>query len=330
MKKIYLAFFGILAMGAVNAQITVTHAANTPSIGDSFNYLTDLAPVVNISHDGANQIWDLSNLNNNSQETYSYVDVSTGADASNFTNSNILENTQGGESYFISNASELTFEGHYIPGQARIVYTDKRELVKFPMTFNSQYFETFAGDLENLSVSQTFYRSGSISIIGTGYGDLILPNRTVNNVLKVTIVSDYTDEYGGVTLYTYSDTTILWYNATNKNFLANYSISTANGSVLLKRVTYMDDNDIISSTNNLLNSQSPLSFYPNPAYGQITLSNTNSINLVTIKDIKGITVKTIQIRNDNQTVDISELASGMYIIQYTSNSQTFTEKLLVQ
>ena len=72
MKRIYIFCMGVLSMGAVQAQITLTSSANYPGIGDSFDFIYTQNPSINVSNDGANQTWDLSGLNSGAPETFAY------------------------------------------------------------------------------------------------------------------------------------------------------------------------------------------------------------------------------------------------------------------
>jgi len=65
-------------------------------------------------------------------------------------------------------------------------------------------------------------------------------------------------------------------------------------------------------------------FYPNPATNQITFNE--SVKSVVVYTLEG---KLIPTQLENNTVDVSHLSSGMYIVQITDeNDSRMTQKLV--
>ena len=71
-----------------------------------------------------------------------------------------------------------------------------------------------------------------------------------------------------------------------------------------------------------------LSIYPNPASDTLQLTDTNNqtINQITITDITGKTIMTPTF--DNNTVDIKKLTSGIYFLHATIDDKTITRKFI--
>jgi hypothetical protein len=137
--------------------------------------ILQLPPQLYISgKEGPNQTWDFSSLSGAST-TFNYVSLNNGTEPSTYPNANLVEITDAGETYFNNPASELSLEGQLVPGVARLINTDKREFLKFPITYNDVFNGTFDGTIENIAINQTFDRGGTIEIKSDGYGDLILP-----------------------------------------------------------------------------------------------------------------------------------------------------------
>lgn len=329
MKRIYLLSMGLLSMGAVHAQITINSTDNFPNIGDNYGFYSIQNPTLNVTNDGANQTWDLSGLGQGSLMSFAYDIPSAGVDAANYPGANLLEDVDGSENYFLKDATEVSFVGNYISGVLRHTYTDDREILKFPMTYNTQFNETFSGTLTGIVTGQSFLREGTISILGSGYGDLILPYTTVNNALKVTIVTNYSDDFMGTIIANYSDTMRFWFSGTNNTYLASVSVATMNGSLTDYRASYLQESDFILSTNSDITEHMEMSFYPNPANNLITLTHIENVEQLTILDMKGVVVQTETVISENQTVDISNLPKGLYFIQYYSENKVIIKKLIV-
>ena len=72
-----------------------------------------------------------------------------------------------------------------------------------------------------------------------------------------------------------------------------------------------------------------LKMYPNPTNGNTLYFNLTKDATVKIFNVLGILVKTSEIQATNNTLDISSLVKGMYILKINSNNQFTTKKLLV-
>ena len=70
--------------------------------------------------------------------------------------------------------------------------------------------------------------------------------------------------------------------------------------------------------------------YPNPVNDMFTIQNGNNIaiNGVTISDINGRTVKTINVNTIENQINISDLNSGVYFLNITSDKGTSTKKII--
>lgn len=69
--------------------------------------------------------------------------------------------------------------------------------------------------------------------------------------------------------------------------------------------------------------------YPNPAENVLNISTVNEVD-ITISDFLGQTVVSQSAVNNGGQIDISNLASGIYFVNFTQNSSTITKKLIVK
>jgi endonuclease I/chitodextrinase len=72
-----------------------------------------------------------------------------------------------------------------------------------------------------------------------------------------------------------------------------------------------------------------ISMYPNPTNGNTLNFNLTKDATVKIYNVLGKLVKTSEIQATNNTLDISSLVKGMYILKINSNNQFTTKKLLI-
>ena len=330
MKTIYLFIITGLITTNLSAQITLTSASSSPQVGNTFNYVAAAPFTLNVNPAGANQTWDLSSVSGTSV-AYNYIDLSSSSEPATFPSANLVETASGVENYYSSSTSGLTLEGHYMAGTARIIYSDKREFTKYPITYNDVYNETFSGTVENIAAAQTFDRSGTIEIMADGYGDLILPYTTVNNVLRVKAIFNYSDIYMGFPIYDYTDTIWTWYNDKTNNFIASASVGYANGFLLTSQATYIEQADLVDGIGDLPLTNNQISLYPNPADHFFFIKNTTGETLsLDIHDLRGALIKTASIQNGTRKVEISDLNPGIYLIKYVNGPSYYTEKLIVE
>ncbi len=328
MKKSYLPFLFLLLLSvSAVGQITLTSAANTPQIGDSFTYYGALSPTINVSNNGANQTWDFSSLTT-IYDTFAYDDVANSTEPSSFPNATIVENSAISTEVFyeISSSEISSWAQKYSndPNDYRVNYTDKREVLKFPITYNDVFNETYAGTIFGNGTSLNL--TGTITINATGYGSLITSYGQVDDVLKIEVVSNYT--YTGQPT-NYVDTISLWYNAFTRSFIASTSYGYSDGSLFISSALCIAQDDLVTGIN-APTSYVPTSLYPNPASDFVQLKNTsNASNIeVAFYGVEGTLIKTEQ--TQGAQVDISDLKSGIYIVKYLFDDQYFVAKLVVE
>ena len=77
--------------------------------------------------------------------------------------------------------------------------------------------------------------------------------------------------------------------------------------------------------------QNTFSFFPNPASNVLNINSENNLEQVSITDMSGRTIKTINSSNSNQLkVDVADLTSGVYFIQVVSNGVPQIQKFIKQ
>lgn len=299
---------------ALNAQITLTSSTNTPAIGDSYSYVSIPNYTFNVSQSGANQTWDFSTASGTTEKT-NVINLLNSSEPATFPSANFVFYSLGtnAESYLSSSNSDVSIEGNYLAGTLRAVYSDKQEYLKFPITYNDVFNETFSGIVENIAASQTYNRSGTIEITADGYGNLILPYATINNVLRIKTVIKSTDIFMGFTLPETTTISHYWYNTLNKFALANTSEVYYTGSLISSQAYYLVESDLVLGTKNFALVDNNVSVYPNPSKDIVYIKNDSYNNLnIDILDITGALIKSVRINSGQNRIDVSDLQSGIY------------------
>lgn len=105
------------------------------------------------------------------------------------------------------------------------------------------------------------------------------------------------------------------------------------GRALAQTAVTLNDNKINNnSTIGIvsLDLENGITVYPNPAQNNITIKNSNSSKLdqLTIYDVFGKLINTIDLRDMQQekTIDVSDLTSGVYMLQLQGNGAITTKR----
>ena len=72
-----------------------------------------------------------------------------------------------------------------------------------------------------------------------------------------------------------------------------------------------------------------ISVYPNPADHKLNFFGLEQLSDVKITDLKGNVVLSVTLEKD-ETIDVSELASGMYILHLSNEEQLFTDRIFIK
>lgn len=84
-------------------------------------------------------------------------------------------------------------------------------------------------------------------------------------------------------------------------------------------------NGTLSTENDVLEN---FKMYPNPIEGNTLYFNTDKDLQITIFNVLGKKVKSKNLRQSNNSIDVSELSKGIYLVKINSNSEFITKKLI--
>jgi hypothetical protein len=70
--------------------------------------------------------------------------------------------------------------------------------------------------------------------------------------------------------------------------------------------------------------------YPNPASSRLTISAQKTIHSAAIYNILGKQVMSLEINKNSESIDVSNLATGMYLIKYSIDNAVGTAKFIKQ
>ena len=68
--------------------------------------------------------------------------------------------------------------------------------------------------------------------------------------------------------------------------------------------------------------------YPNPTLGSVTITNLEGVSEFYLLDMSGRILQTVQVSNSNERLNLSQYATGIYIIQYLEKGKIKALKII--
>lgn len=323
MKKLILILISLVSTITINAQGPTLNSSNAGyAIGDVYNYRTCDSTSVTAGGSGAGVTWDFSILDITGNQTSQFcLAPSATPYFSNFPTANTtLENPTGYYSYYLSNSSEVTLVGE---GNTSFttVYSDPQKLFNFPFFYGSDFTDNLAATYTSVGVVYT--RSGTSRTNADGWGILKLSGQTFNNVLRVKITQNITDQSINGTLISYMQL-YFWYDGIHKApVLSIYDCFFSYGGTNFNSLSVEINSDVVGVVDPV-NMTASVSLFPNPASDKITLkiqqSNSLQNSFISVYDLAGQLLMQQPISKQQTEIDISNLAKGVYILKLNTNS----------
>ena len=181
-KPIILSILAIVSNGLF-AQTSLTFKNNGLTIGHS--YTSQEIQYLDPGNAGANQTWDFTNVVFAGKSLTSTLLIPPVQKPTGILNDNILLNDNGYD-YFMSSSENKLEELGYINKVQKInlAYSDPVLKMKYPFDYGSAFSDHFIGvAFANDTNRIDFF--GDCFVTADAYGTLILPDRILENVLRV-------------------------------------------------------------------------------------------------------------------------------------------------
>ena len=321
-------FLALLIPSFISSQPNISSSV-TPDTGASSTFRTYNAKDHEPGQAGSSQVWDFSTIAPNGTVIFDYQDPANLSGSGQFTGTNLAVD-QGGDPqiFFIANTQKLSQVGTFYNGLTENYSQDPKDLLRFPMTFASTFTDTFAGTAIASGLNAT--RTGITITEADGYGQLILPYATFNNVLRVISISTYEDKLLGNVVNSGTDTVITWYAEGLKDNIMTWSRITSNiyGSVFYG--AFQDT--MFVSVDPSSRIQTDLEIYPNPASKEVRIDLGNSHPLpfkVNFFDLSGRLLKE-SLGESSVLVDVTDLETGLYIVRIIQGEAVQTRQIVIE
>lgn len=341
-------FFGNYLYVAAQPSIT---ASALPSVGEIIQISTVSQSNLSQGATGANASWDFSNLNSGSTVSASVVAASSTSQASLFSGSSIAVAYNPGLTFgsvamisheYLSGGGDGLINHGFVTSDLTINYSDPQTTLSFPFTYLDQNTDQFAAAYE--VGGSMLDRSGTVTTIADGYGTLILPYGTIENVLRVKIIQDYSDSINGEEFFKYFTETYAWYSPDLAYPLLVISSEVVEGSPqpAVSTVYYAESpavNYQPVGVEDLSPIVSEFVSSPNPArdFGQISYQLIENAPVqLSIFNAVGQKVSTLvdekyqAVGAYSTQVDWNNYPKGLYIAQLLSGNRTYSQKIVIQ
>lgn len=324
---------------------------NEPAIGESRTmYEIDPATDAQAANAGTGVTWDFSGIAavSATPRTIQVVDATGTTDASSYPSSvKAYDANSSLITYFNSSAASRISQGFVynevsIGTVMAIFSTDEQVLMTYPFNYGDNFTDNFAGSLSfNFNGPQNTTCSGVSHATIDGTGTLLLPlSTTVSNVFRLKLVdtvntqvevipgipmdiefirTQYEYYYlasGNLPLFTYANIKLQQVGATTPLQETNAIYS----SVLPTAFAAINENQSASSV-----------VYPNPSEGMITVNGNFSASASsTVYDQAGRLVHTVNGIQNGQTIDLSSLNKGTYLMVITDNGTSSAQSIVMK
>ncbi len=341
MKKT-LFFCGLLSYSLLNAQSLTVNDTLFAGVNLSY-YAADTSANEYSGVAGSGVTWDYNNLayldaTNTAPHLDSVINMAnaTATNQSYYPLATYQEQFDSGIQTFFTNFADsvVTYGFIFNDGTTDNViryHNDPLTSIKFPMSLGTSY--TDAVDGEAIANGVTAAMSGSATITVDGTGTLLLAGTTYPNVIRIKTIENISGTVPLVGVVTITRTSYLYYNLTvSKLPIFIYgkvdadlgSMGVTNTKTVWSKDPLMGYAGLNDNTN-----QPKVSIYPNPAADIVNISTQNAKSITILNSI-GQTVYTTNVNNTTHSIDVSQLATGVYFIEIKNETKKITKKLVIK
>lgn len=311
------------------AQTTITKAFNDPIVGDVVNNVSINGTVDN-SATGNNVTFQNSTLTQGTAISGTYS-TPTSTEITSYPGSTIKYVNGTSSAFYKQTASKLEITALVTTDATLNFNANNATYITYPAAYGYTETDQLQGTFTSTQASGLC--KGTTTNTADATGTLLIANKTYTNVLRIKSVQNINLYQSSDTLFllpigTVTNTSYTYYDNVHKFPILNSTSGNISVPLLsLNQTTteaqalnevYLSAKDIVVKDN--------FEFYPNPATDVVYFKNAENAQL-TIYNAEGKVFK--QVRTINETIQISDLPTGIYFITSEKNGVfTKTKKLI--
>jgi hypothetical protein len=336
MRKFLPALLFLFAIKANSQSVVLTQSANEAIIGDTSTVhvldTTNFASGMPIGTTGTNVIWNFTNLiTTTAVVTSAYVSTTAVSGASAYPGSNYVQKQGTLYTYFKSVTSPTTqteFLGIGSSSLSMNFSSNSAIGVVYPMGLGNSVADNFSGSF-SFSISGTV--NGNVTTTADGSGTLnLMDGISLTNVLRVKSVQNMTLTSGPFPVGTIKQTTYNFYHATEKFAILtlNYtSIALTGQSPTVTAGATGNKNVFVVGVKENSLADAQLSVYPNPVKDLLTVNTASAFNAKKIMIYTQLG-QCIYSTSYESTIDVKNLAKGIYFVEISGDKGTVRKKFI--
>lgn len=315
---------------------TITESDLLPT---GFQAISHFTEIWEPSTPGAAMIWDYSELITDSVSSIWTVLPDSTPNGLEFPSSNLVEINPGfnhpGLDYFYYEVNEDGWfqPGTYIDNSLRY-FQDPWQLLAFPCSYQSTWTDDVYGDNMSSGGFQIIL-SGSTSAIADGYGTLIMPYGSVDNVLRITDTQDYTESSPGLDAVFQNVVTMFFKPGVRYPLIVERALNVTYFGVTYPFFDFIWLEENPTGLEEQGSQDIGIDIFPNPSSGTTTvIFGAHGDMKYEVIDIKGQVALRKQLGNlspgiHRESLNIENLPAGVYSIHISNDANEHGVKRLV-
>jgi hypothetical protein len=315
-----LAFLGFGTIASGFSQ-TLTDASNSVRPGDIFT--VHVAPYQSPGNSGADQTWDFSGLGITTTLTYTHVTPAASGYAASFPASTVAQQLSSGEVLFVQADAAGMWQWGEVNNTEVHAYTDPERIMTYPCSFGTTWEDDFGGTFVFSGMNTV--RTGTFAATADGYGTLIMPYGTLDNVLRVQAVQVTTDTYDMGSQVT--DFDVYYFYRVGVHYpvvtVIDGVVTTTFGSFPIQTISWIEEGTV--GVSEALQQAIGVQLFPNPAHDQVNVVFTSDGNTASVLEVIDATGRIIHQQGLGQRssgiqleqLDLTGFAPGVYSLSIT-------------
>jgi hypothetical protein len=219
--------------------------------------------------------------------------------------------------YYLYNADSVSSVGSYDPSAAHEIFQNYDKHLIFPFNYGQSFADNYSKTNYSNATTISSYQTGTRTVSFNGFGTLILPQGTFNNVALVS--ESRTNSLGPVS-YEYT-----WFDISNGRKLLYRSEN--NGSI----VTVWSSAITLGIQDKY--TANSVTVYPNPINDLSTLKiqseNPLTNAVLKIYDVMGKEIKSIPVKNQEAIISKVGLENGIYFYNILDSNRILSKGNLI-
>lgn len=309
------------------AQPSLTSAGIFPPIGASFQ--VNQGVYEDPSPGGADLTWDFSALVSGATGTMNYVDPDITEFGSQFVSATVASSIQGQIRYFSNDGFSGLLEQGYAnePADFTFPWVSPMTVVPPAVDYLDTWNDTYGG--QTVFQGSTFERSGDMNGVADGWGTVIMPYGSIDNVLRIRLIIHYTDVTIGAA-GEFTETYYRYYAPGISEPLVSTLFKIENlgqGATSFVGSSLIWLSEVTTGVNTTANTAA-FSMFPNPARDQVRIVAPGTVK-VELADMQGRVVCSRTINNGTNVIDLDGLLAGTYAVSTIDLNGDRMQHLLV-